>query len=224
MPVSVSANLPGLILRLAGAVTLSGAVRMASASDSASPQPPNCTVRLAPSSAWISGEGSPEVETDPDGNFAFEGVPPGHYRIAIACANGYIFSARWGSADLLANPELAIAPGVAPAPVDAVLASDGAAVEVSASAEGEARAGWLLLAPASSLELLTRSARMTGKFTFLNVAPGDYRLYAWTGSPELFEYANPEARQAWSGRALTIHVGQRDRQNVVVKLSPGESP
>jgi hypothetical protein len=224
LPVPVIGNLQGLILRLAGAVTLTGAVRTASASDSVSPQPPNCTVRLASSSGWISGEGSPEVETDPDGNFAVEGVPPGHYRIAMACANGYIFSARWGSADLLANPELAIAPGVAPVPVDVVLASDGATVEVSAPAEGEARPGWLLLAPASGVELRMRPARITGRFTFLNIAPGDYQLYAWTGSPELFEYENPEARQPWSGRAITIHVGERDHQSVVVKLAPGENP
>ena len=63
----------------------------------------------------------------------------------------------------------------------------------------------------------------SAKLTFPGVAPGDYQAYAWTGSPEAFEYANPDARQAWAGPAVSVHIGERDRQSLALKIAAGET-
>jgi hypothetical protein len=96
-------------------------------------------------------------------------------------------------------------------------------VDVTPASDGETGPAWVLLLPASGNELHIRFARLSAKLTFSGLAPGDYQAYAWTGSPEAFEYANPEARQAWSGRAVSVQVGARDRQSVTLKAAAGET-
>jgi hypothetical protein len=105
-----------------------------------------------------------------------------------------------------------------------VLALDGGTVDVTASAEGDPGPAWVILLPASGSELRTRFARLASKLILSGVAPGDYQAYAWTGAPEAFEYANPDARQAWAGRAVSVHVGERDRQSITLKITAGETP
>jgi hypothetical protein len=220
----VNADVQGVVAPLAGSVVLRGIVRMAAASAPAAPSSPNCAIKLSSAEAWISEEAPLEASTGPTGEFAIEGVLPGRYRVAMDCASGYISAARIGDADLLANPELPIPPGTAPPPIEAVLASDGGTLDVTASDEGEPGPAWVLLLPGSGCELHARLAYLDAKLTFPALAPGDYQAYAWTGSPEAFEYANPDARQAWAGRAVSVHIAGRDRQSITVKIAPGETP
>jgi hypothetical protein len=223
LALQVNADMKGVVVPLAGSVVLKGIVRMA-ASEPAAPSSPNCAIKLSPADAWVSGEASLEASTEPTGEFAIEGVLPGRYRVGLDCASGYISAARIGETDLPANGELSIPPGMAPPRVEAVLASDGGTVDVTASTEGETGPAWVLLLPGSGYELHTMLARLNAKLTFSGVAPGDYQAYAWTGSPEAFEYANPDARQAWAGRAVSVHIAERDRQSITVKIAPGETP
>lgn len=224
LALQVNADVKGVVVPLAGSVVLRGIVRMAAASAQAAPSSPNCAIKLSPAETWISEEAALEASTGPAGEFAIEDVLPGRYRVGMACANGYISAARIGETDLLANPELPIPPGPSLPPIEAVLASDGGTLDVTASAEGEPGPAWVLLLPASGYELHARLARLKAQLTFQAVAPGDYQAYAWAGSPEAFEYANPDARQAWAGRALSVHVAERDRQSITVKVAPGEAP
>jgi hypothetical protein len=219
----VSADLSGVVAPLVRSIALTGLVRLAAA-DQAEPLPPGCAVRISPAEAWISGEGDLETSTEPTGELRIEGVLPGRYRIGMDCASGYISAARFGDSDLLASGELQIAPGVAPPPIEAVVASDGGTVDVTASDDGEPGPAWVILLPSSRCEIHNRLARLTTKLTFTGVAPGDYQAYAWTGSAEAFEYADPEARQAWAGRAVSVHVGARDHQSMVLKIAAGEAP
>ena len=220
----VSADVKGAVLPLAGSVVLKGIVRVAASSEPAPPSSPNCAIKLAPAEDWISAEDPLEASTEPSGEFAVEDVLPGRYRVGMDCASGYIAAARMGETDLLATGELRIAPGAAPPPIEAMLALDGGTVDVTASAEGDPGPAWVMLLPASGNELRTRFARLTSKLVLSGIAPGDYQAYAWTGSPEAFEYANPDARQAWAGRAVSVHVGERDRQSISLKIAAGETP
>lgn len=223
LPVEVSAaDVHDVALALAGSVVLRGIVRTA-ADAGAAPSPPNCGVKLAPQGAWTSADDALEAATGEDGTFELPGVLPGRYRLRLDCANGYISAARFGDADLLARDEMVVPPGIAPPPVEAVLNTDGGTVDAGLSFEGEKARAWVLLLPDDGNELRTRFALCRDKLTFSGVAPGDYHAYAWTGSPEEFEYANPDARPAWASRAAGVHVGERDHQSVTLKIPAGES-
>jgi len=224
LPLQVTAGMKALTVPLAGAITLKGMVRLAAASGEVPPQAPNCAIKLSPASPWISGDDPLEGDTEPSGEFAIEAVLPGRYRIAMDCAGGYISAARMGETDLLASGEVTIAPSTPPPPIEALLASDGGTVDVTASSEGDAGPAWVLLLPASGSDLHTRLARLSAKLTFSGVAPGDYQAYGWTGAAEAFEYANAGVRQAWAARAVSVHIGERDRQSVALKIAPGEAP
>jgi hypothetical protein len=223
LALQVSAAVDSVVVPLAGSVALRGIVRMAADSGPTAPSSPKCAIKLAPVEAWMSGESALEANTEPTGEFQVEGVLPGRYRLRMDCASGYISAARIGETDLLASGEFRIPPGTAPPPIEAVLATDGGTVDVTPPSDGETGPAWVLLLPASGNELHIRFARLSAKLTFAGLAPGDYQAYAWTGSPEAFEYANPEARQAWSGRAVSVQVGARDRQSVTLKAAAGET-
>jgi hypothetical protein len=223
-PLQVAADMKGIELPLAGSVVLKGIARMAQASEAAAPQSPSCAIKLSPAEAWISGEAAFEASTEPTGEFFIEGVPPGRYRLKLDCASGYISAVHMGDTDLLATAELSIPPGAAAPPIEAVLASDGGTLDVTPSADGDPGPAWVVLVPASGYDLHTRFARLVAKVTFAGLAPGDYQAYAWTGSPEALEYANPDARQAWAGRAVSVSIGARDRQSIALKIAAGGTP
>jgi len=224
LALQIDADVKGVVAPLAGSVVLRGIVRMAEFSAPGAPSSPNCAIQLSHAEAWISGEATLETPTEPTGEFRIEGVLPGRYRLRMDCAGGYVSAARFGETDLLASGEFTIPPTVTPPPIEAVLALDGGTVDVTASADGEAGPAWVLLLPASGYGIHTRFAHLNAKLTFSGVAPGDYQAYAWTGSPEAFEYGNPEARQAWAGRAVSLHIGDRDRQSVAIKIAAADTP
>jgi hypothetical protein len=196
---------------------------MAADFDRAESSSPACAIKISAMDAWSPDEPALEASTESSGEFELQNVPPGRYRLRMECAGGYLSALHLGDVDLLADGELSIPPGLAPAPVDAVLSADGGTLQVTASAEGEPGPGWLLLLPASGSELHTRLARLIAKYTFSGIAPGDYQVYAWSGSPEAFEYADPDARQAWAARAASVHIGGGDRQSIAVRVA-GDKP
>ena len=218
----VTRNTNGVVVALTGSVVLRGVVRMAASE--AAPPPPNCMIRLSPADVWIWEDAALEAATEPSGGFEIEGVLAGRYRLRMDCPNGYLSAVRMGEADLLANNELSIPPGTAPPPIEAVLASNGGTVDVTATHDGEPGPAWVLLLPASGNELHTRLAQLNAKLTLSGLAPGDYLAYAWTGSPEAFEYASPDVREAWAGRAVSVRVGEGDRQSVALRIASGEAP
>jgi hypothetical protein len=223
LPLQVDAALNGIALPLYGGVALRGNVRMAADFDRAESSSPACAIKISAMDAWSPDEPALEASTESSGEFELQNVPPGRYRLRMECAGGYLSALHLGDVDLLADGELSIPPGLAPAPVDAVLSADGGTLQVTASAEGEPGPGWLLLLPASGSELHTRLARLIAKYTFSGIAPGDYQVYAWSGSPEAFEYADPDARQAWAARAASVHIGGGDRQSIAVRVA-GDKP
>jgi len=221
VPIQIKGSVDGVRVRLSGAVPLRGVVRTAT-DDNAAAAPPGCAIKLSPAESWDSGVW--ETATAADGEFRIEGVLPGRYHLTMDCAAGYVASARMGDSDLLAKNEFWIPPGNAPLSIEAIVAQDGGTIDVTASSPIGSGLAWVALVPASGNQLNTRIAPFSGKFTLSGIAPGDYQAYAWTGSPEAFAYANPDARQAWAGRAVSVHVEKHDRQKIEVPVAAGETP
>jgi hypothetical protein len=220
-----SSDVSDVLLPLASAVVLKGSVRMADASGASTQLSPSCTLQLTPTAAAMSDEAVLDSATGDDGSFDVAGVLPGRYRLRMDCANGYLATAHAGETDLLAHDELVVSPGAAPPPLEAILNSDGATVDVTATqdSDGDPLTAWFALVPDSGNDLHIRFAILKGKLSLSSLAPGDYHAYAWVGSPYQFEYANPEARQAWAGRAVGVHVSEHDHQSITIKVAPGES-
>lgn len=223
LEIQVNADMQGLVLPLTGSTVVKGIVRRQTDLSAAAQSSTRCTIHLSPASAGTHVEPVLKAFTAPNGDFEIAGVLPGLYRLGIDCAGGYIAAARMGDVDLLARSELLI-PAGSPPPIEALLATDGGAVDVARSSEGEPGPAWVLLLPVSGSELYTRFAHLTRQFSFAAVAPGDYQVYAWTGSPEAFAYAAADARQAWASRAVSVHVAARARQTVTLKVTAGETP
>jgi hypothetical protein len=222
VPLPVDADVPAVLIPLSSGVLLRGIVRMPQDAGQ-SPRSPNCAITLSPAEAWVSAQAPLEASTEPNGEFEIQAVPPGRYRLRLACGSGYISALRMANADLMDGGELIVPAGTAP-PIEALLEANGGKLDVTASTEGERTSGWLLLLPASGNQIHARFVRLNGKAAIPAIAPDDYQVYAWTGSPELFEYANPDARQAWAGRAISVHIGENDRQSITIKIAPGETP
>jgi len=214
-----AADVFDVLLPLAGAVPVKGVVRLAAGAETA-PGAPNCSVQLSPAVTAMYEEAL-DSATGEDGEFEIDGVLPGRYRLSMQCATGYLASVRAGGTDLLAHDEVVIT-GTAPPVIEAVLGTDGADLDVTPSAEDETAPAWLVLVPDSGNDLYARFSLFKSKLSLSGIAPGDYQLYAWSGSPYAFEYGNPAARQAWAGRAVSVQLAARDHQSVTLKITPGE--
>ena len=220
-PVQVgAADVYDVLLPLAGAGEVKGIVRVTAASGGAT-VPPNCSVALNPAETSVHEEVL-ESTTAEDGEFQIDGVLPGRYRLTMDCANGYLASVRAGGADLMAHNEIAVTGAASPA-IEAVLNTDGATLDVTPNFDDSDAPSWLVLMPDSGNDLYARFSLLHGKLSLSGIPPGDYQLYAWSGSPYAFEYANPGTRQAWAGHAVAVQVAARDHQSVTVKVTPGES-
>lgn len=219
-PVQVgAADLYDVSVSLAGPVELRGIVRVAANSEQ-SPISPNCGVGLSPAATSVYEEPL-ESSTAENGAFEIAGVLPGRYRLRLDCAAGYLSSLRAGGADLMARNEIVITGG-APPLIEATLNTDGATLDLVPTFETDSAPSWLVLMPESGNDLLARFSLLQGKVSLSGIAPGQYQVFTWSGSPYAFEYASAGARQAWTAHASSVQLAARDHQTVAVKVSPGE--
>jgi 5-hydroxyisourate hydrolase-like protein (transthyretin family) len=162
---------------------------------------------------------------NPDGTFRIDNVMPGEYRIQLAFFRPtfYIKEARFGTDDILARPfrfsgnesgrlEILLSPNVG-------------------SIEGTVTNNRLAVAPGVQVVLIPDKARhrielfktattnQNGRFTFANLPPGDYKLYAWE-AVELYRWFDPEFLKAFDQFAVPVRVGESSRQTVDARLIP----
>lgn len=139
------------------------------------------------------------------------GVPPGYY----------LRQATAGNLDAAREP---IRPGMGELKI--VLASDGPSISGRVTNDRNEPVGnsCVILAanpfPAkvATNELLTATTDETGQFTFTGMAPGSFRLFAFTGLTE-FEAADPEFVRAQSSGGTEISLGPREAKSVSVAAS-----
>lgn len=216
IPVQVSrADISGVVVELVPGVKVTGVVHVPAASAPESPLGFRAgryrgvaSVVLVPIEEALS-DGTPNALADEQGRFAFEGVAAGRYRPRVMAFGGYVVSAVSGTRDLR-HGELVVGAGASPEPIEVNVRNDGGAVTVTT----EGSQGTLLLAPVDGGEVQLGQAMPAG-FQFINLAPGEYRLFLLKDIDKL-EYRNPDVLRALRG-GVTVRVTAGGNESVVVK-------
>lgn len=143
-------------------------------------------------------------------SFTINELTPGSYRLDIS-PNGpyYLKSATLAGRDI-SKEEIPISQSAGP--VEVVLSDDtgsvGGQVEDS---DAKPASCWVMLLPADERALRQPRNFMSGadgRFTVANIAPGEYKVYAWDDWQQV-EYANPDWMQRNSSPvSVTVEPGQ----------------
>jgi hypothetical protein len=167
-----------------------------------------------------------------DGSFTLKGVPPATYRISCRFAfGGYLRAVRAGGVDITAG-ELDLRRGVSPGDLEILIDPAGAAIRGDVLDEqGKPAAGALIALlpaiPPTDPQRIRESAKLTfpdlqGRYMFVGVAPGDYRLLAWKvgvadGKTVLYD---PEFVNKYEARAKAVTAGPNARITVPLDALP----
>jgi len=136
------------------------------------------------------------------------GVSPGRYHAIAQCFNARATSMTLGSQDLVANPEVVIAPGSVPA-IELVAAYGGGVLR--GEIEGEGEAGTIVLVPGTGGDPISFPVSPKG-FMLSGLAPGTYQVFAFAKE---VEYRNREFVRALSG-GVTVQI--EDGKEAKVKI------
>ena len=91
------------------------------------------------------------------------------------------------------------------------------AVVDGVSGEREARVVAVPQGPAPLRPVVAYASE--GDFQMENLAPGDYKVYAWDDSREV-EYYSPAALEALSKTAVAVHLQSGGTERITVKFAP----
>jgi hypothetical protein len=171
----------------------------------------------------------PQAEIAQDGTFELSHVTPGAYRIAVlAGAPGlYVKSIRFGDQDVTDGRISLSQPGGA---LNILFGADGGQIQGSVeSASGEALPNApVTLAPAGQHEKRADLVQVTaadqyGHFSFQDLAPGDYQVFAWGDQEVDFGLIqNADFRKLLSGQAASVSVGSNGSESVQLRLISAE--
>lgn len=218
----VSSDVNSVRVAMGGVVALRGTVRVVQ-EPGLPPTPPACSLALSPADPLTGNSDVLESQTAEDGTLEIPVVLPGPYWVKMDCGAGYLASLHADDVDLLSRDDLVIPAGASPPALDAVVATDGATLDVTTTQNDQPAVASLLLVPDSGSNLHAKFAIATGKATVTQLAPGDYHAYAWTGSPDDFEFTDPNVREAWASHAVSVHLAAHDHQSITIAIPPGAS-
>jgi hypothetical protein len=177
-----------------------------------------------------SGGGSLRPPNGPNDDALFlENLPPGKYWLQINTSRGYVASAGMGSQNLLEQP-FTLGPGSGPA-IEIEMRDDGAQIEGTvtnsdeSAAEGPESLGpepWVYCIPVpdSPGQFLEGPVSEEGKFIYSTVAPGSYRILAFSRRQPRLAYRDPEAMRAYEARGTVVQVAAGQKLSVQVPLIP----
>jgi Carboxypeptidase regulatory-like domain len=213
-PIDVgSTDIDNVTVAMDSGFNITGQVRINSQSQQTSARP-QFGMNLRPVEPTT---GAGQLKWDADHtSFAFNDMSPGAYRFDVFPPSPfYVKSATLAGQDIL-NNEFSVAQ--AAGPIEIVLSDDGGSIEGDVvNADGQPVTGGIIA---------LRNGRATviqsvGHFKLLNLAPGDYTVYAWDDANQV-EYADQEwmRRYGGSGTAVTVSTGQ----NAQVKLTQQKVP
>jgi len=209
------ADVDGVDLTPKPAVTVSGTVT----AEGSQPKILNIRVALSPVDGTEQGG---EGVTSANGNFAIAEVPPETFDLQITDVprGKYVKSIRFGGRD--ANNGLIDLTAGSSLPVNIVLGEDGAEVDGSVqNASGQPVAATeVTLAPAEEYDRRWDLAKRavtdpSGNFRIKDVAPGEYKVFAWESDPE-GSAQSAEFRKAFESRSAAVSVGPKDKASVQV--------
>jgi Carboxypeptidase regulatory-like domain len=163
---------------------------------------------------------------DADGTFSITGVTAGTYRLSVSGLprNMYVKTARFAGDDVYnsglrieGDPrgQLEIVLGATPGSLDAVTLDEKQMPESGVTVA-------LVPDPSQSKRIdMYRNATSdaSGKIHWDGIIPGDYRIYAWEDI-ESGAWADPEFMHNFDGRGTSVHIDERGRATVNVKVIP----
>jgi hypothetical protein len=156
-------------------------------------------------------------------------LAPGRYWLRVTPFRGYVASASMGGTDLLREP-LAVVPGAA-TPIEITMRDDTAELEgtllgvtpttVDASRTGAP--GFLYCIPAADNpgRLLELPASSDGKFDVQGVAPGIYRVIAFSRQQRDIPYRDAEAMKAYENKGQVVHFAPGQKVTLQLQIVSG---
>lgn len=210
------ADVEGVELTLAPGATLQGTVRVEAANFEAKTEAwSQFAVKLsAPENIRALGLESFYSNAVENGTFVVPRIIPGRYTISFS-GPLYVASARAGQTDLLATPEIRI--GDSPPPeLEVVLRADSGAIEGSTPQEVDAI---ILAVPESPNHPPAITFGVSGTFEIAGLAPGWYRLHAWTELDQVdsIPYNEPEILHVLAATGTRVEVRPGEKTTVRIK-------
>jgi protocatechuate 3,4-dioxygenase beta subunit len=228
-----SADIEGIELALAPALTISGAIHIEGPTDV---KPPQVMVRLdSPSGRSastqavrvVSAPGSPGPiprAISDDGAFSIPNVDPDFYRVS-ATSPGSLFlkSATCGAADAI-EVGVDLSSGAA-SNLTIVMSANGGQVEgqVQGVDSKPAASAQVTLIPAGTSRtdvFQSAVADASGRFRIGGIAPGKYRVYAWEDADLNAVRYDPEYAKTHGTFAEAIEIGEGERKAINLKQIP----
>ena len=158
-----------------------------------------------------------------DQSLALEGVPPGRYWLRVSTSRGYIASATMGSLDLLRQP-FTVSSGSS-VPIEITMRDDGGELDGTISSAGEQNSApgsasaprafvYCVPMPDSVGQFQPLVVSEDGKFNAQMMAPGDYRILAFSVPQPNLPYRDAEAMKAYESQGQVVHLSAGEKTTV----------
>jgi hypothetical protein len=184
--------------------------------------PGACSVFLQPSGRRPGKTYTAARDKENRNESTLKGVLPGSYRITFTCYGGYVREVKVGDRDLLSNPVLDVAAGVALPPIEVDVAAGGGTVTgtVTVPESSISPRPVVLLVPMFAAATGPQTARLLPKdggemqFQLAGLAPGLYTAYAFSDWDEV-EFRNQEFLGSLTGGvSVTVEQGSNSRISI----------
>jgi hypothetical protein len=164
---------------------------------------------------------SPPVQVSEDGSFALADLSPEKYRIVVPqVPAAYLKAVMVGGQDIKdSGIDLSNGGGGA---MEIILSTKVAKVDGSVEKEKQDdAAGTVIVAKVGAndeLTVLNQSARVeeNGRFTISNMAPGEYKLFAFEES-DMATVSDPDFLKKFVGRSIHVKIGEGESKAVNLK-------
>lgn len=223
-----SADVRDVILTIAQSPSVSGQIK----ADIPLPAGLRMQVRLQPASSALGAQGA-GTQVNADGSFTFDGNSfrngPGDFRVTMGNGIGnsglpagwYMKEAKLGETDAMNTPARFPSSGA----LTIVLSSTGG--QISGVVRNEQKQPVPRMQPVLIPDGpdgmhprpdLTQQATTdnAGRFTFANVPPGNYKLFAWE-DVESGSWFDPDWLKGWEQKGTAIHIAEGSRETVDVQ-------
>jgi hypothetical protein len=163
-----------------------------------------------------------------DGSFRIQQIVSGNYALETSAPEFYVKRARYGGTDASGQP-LRLDAGDGSTPLEVVLAYNvaGVTVRVRDAALRPAVGAQVVLVPDSGRHRRNAFRQgltdLLGEYSFSNVLPGDYKLYAWEAI-ESGSWRDPDVLKKFDRSASPVRVTELSGQDIAVTLIPAEVP